>query len=172
MSKQINGNARIEIEVRINEVLSGGSLKNALDFAAFLRANGLSPELHESGDGWSILCGEESLGFVVVNGSAQMPGPWTIWFNSCDFGDGDAADDALKETAWAHASVCGHFTSGGRQCGCGDQPGFRRTIFGKEFENRCHSPLMFTDPDAKTLENVKKLMLMLKQSVADKPRSQ
>jgi len=35
-------------------------------------------------------------------------------------------------------------------------------IFGRGFENRCHSPLMFTNPDADTLERLKKLMLLLK----------
>ena len=151
------------VEDRINEVLSGDSRKNALDFAAFLRANGLPPVFHEeSGHGWSIMRGDESVGFIIADGSAQMPGPWTIWFNSCDFEDGGADDDDLKQTAWEHASICGNFSSGGKDCGCGDQPGFHRTIFGREFENRCHSPLMFTDPDARTLENVEKLMLMLK----------
>ncbi|MCL2463412.1 MAG: hypothetical protein FWF44_12155 [Defluviitaleaceae bacterium] len=150
------------IEDKINSVLSGDALKNALDFVAFLRANGLSPECHDSGDGWSIMRAGESPGFILVNGEPQMPGPWTVWFNSCDFDGRGPVDDDLKETAWAHASICGNFSSGGKDCGCGDQPGFRRTIFGKVFENRCHSPLMFTDPDAETLENMKKLMLMLK----------
>ena len=162
MSNQNNETTKLKIEERINNVLSGDTLNNALDFAAFLRANELSPELHDSGDGWSILYRNDSIGFILVNGVAEIPGPWTVWFNSCDFGDNGSVDDDLKETAWAHASICGHFSSGGKVCGCGDQPGFRRTIFGKVFENRCHSPLMFTNPDAKTLEHVKRLMLMLK----------
>jgi len=150
------------VEDKIREVLSGGELENALDFAAFLRANGFAPEFHESGDGWSVMSGDESVGFISVTGAGEMPGPWTVWFNSCDFGGGPA-DDGLKKTAWAHASVCGNFSSGGKVCGCGDQPGFTMTIFGKEFKNRCHSPLMFTDPGGETLENMKKLMLMLKR---------
>jgi len=162
MSNQNNETTKLKIEERINNVLSGDTLNNALDFAAFLRANELSPELHDSGDGWSILYRNDSIGFILVNGVAEIPGPWTVWFNSCDFGDNGSVDDDLKETAWAHASICGHFSSGGKVCGCGDQPGFHRTIFGKVFENRCHSPLMFTNPDAKTLEHVKRLMLMLK----------
>jgi hypothetical protein len=152
------------IEDKINNTLDGDAQKNALDFTAFLRANDITPELHESGDGWSIEYTGESIGFIIVNGVEQIPGPWTIWFNSCEFGDGPVDND-VKEAAWAHASICGNFSSGGKDCGCGDQPGFRRTIFGRVFENRCHSPLMFTNPDAKTLESVKKLMLMLKQTI-------
>ena len=111
----------------------------------------------------------ESIGFVVADGSAEIPGPWTIWFRSRDVGDGPV-DDAVKETAWAHAGICGHFESGGKHCGCGDQPGFRRTIFGRVFENRCHSPLRFTNPDARTLEHVKTLLRMLTQHMADTQR--
>ena len=165
MSENCNGDKSRIIENKINDVLIGDSLSNALDFAAFLRVNEFDPECHESGFGWSVNYGGESVGFIVVDGAAQIPGPWTVWFNSCDFGDGPADDD-MKETAWAHASICGHFISGGKDCGCGDQPGFHRTIFGREYENRCHSPLMFTNPDAKTLENVKKLILMLKHNIA------
>ena len=45
---------------------------------------------------------------MMVNGVAEMPGPWTIWFNSCDFDGGGMVEDELKETAWTHASPCGH----------------------------------------------------------------
>jgi hypothetical protein len=150
---------QIIIEEKIKGVLSGDSLENALNFVAFLQANELVTETHGDGDGWSGAIGGivgNSLGFMMVNGAADMPGPWTVWFNSCDFG-GDSVDDDLKETAWAYASKCGKCHTGWETCGGG-----ARTIFGKEFEYLCHSPLMFTNPDAKTLVNLKKLMLMLK----------
>ena len=102
---------KVEIEDKINEVLTGDSLKNAQDFIGFLETNGLT--LNSNND--------------------------------------------VKETAWAHASNCGHCHAGWKDCGGG-----KRTIFGREFEYLYHSPLMFTDPDAGTLEHVKKLMLMLK----------
>lgn len=150
------------LEEAVRERLSGNNLENALDFAAFMRANGLSPEFHDSGDGWSIMRGNQSIGFILVNGAEEAPGPWTIWFNSCDFDDSRPVDEAVKETAWAHACICGHFSSGGKECGCGDQPGFRRTIFGRVFENRCHSPLMFLYPDARTLKDIQELLLLLR----------
>lgn len=152
------------IEKKMNEVLSGDSLKNALDFADFFRANELSCEANEDGTGWAVggIVGN-SIGYMLVNGVEQMPGPWTIWFNSCDFGGSEPADDELKEATWSHASNCGHCHDGWKDCGGG-----RRTIFGKEFEWLCHSPLMFTNPNAKTLESVKKLMLILKQNTGGK----
>ena len=154
-----------KIEDKINSVLTGDARQNALDFVAFLQSDEISPDWHHSGDGWSVMYANESIGFMLVNGVAEMPGPWTIWFNSCDFGEAGPVADEVKQTAWDNASICGHFATGGKVCGCGDQPGFQRAIFGKVFENRCHSPLMFTNPDAETLVNVNKLMLLLKKRV-------
>lgn len=153
------------IEAEIRETLRGDALQNALDFTAFLRTNGISPEFHESGTGWSLLYAEKSIGYVIINGAEQVDEPWIVWFNFCDFGCGEAVDEDVKETAWAHASICGNYESGGKNCGCGDQPGFHRTIFGRDFENRCHSPLMFISPDAKTLGNIEKLLLLLKENI-------
>ena len=145
------------IESVIIEKLSADAQKNALDFIAFMQANGLPLGSNGDGEGWAVggVVGD-SLGFMLVNGSAQFPGPWTIWFNSCDFGGG-SADDELKEIVWAHASPCGRCHAGWKDCGGGD-----RVIFGREFERLCHSPLMFCNPDAKILENIKKLILMFK----------
>jgi len=162
MCEQSNGNTNTVIEDRINDILSGESQKNALDFVSFMKTNNITPKIHEESGGWSIMRADEDIGFMIADNSGNMPGPWTVWFNSCDFKEDGPVDDDVKETAWEHASICGNFLSGGKDCGCGDQPGFHRVIFGKEFENRCHSPLMFVDPDANTLENMKKLMLMLK----------
>ena len=150
---------KITIEEKMNETLSGDSLKNALDFAAFMRSNEISLDSNDdNGEGWAVggVVGN-SIGFMLVNGAADMPGPWTIWFNSCDFNGEDSVSEDLKETAWAHASPCGKCHDGWKDCGNGE-----RTIFGRKFENLCHSPLMFTNPDAKTLENLKKLILLVK----------
>lgn len=144
------------IEYKINNALSGESLNNALDLIGFLRTNNLSLEFNNDGEGWAVggIVGN-SIGYMLVNGKENMPGPWTIWFNSCDFNYTD--DEDLKETAWTHASPCGKCHSGWKDCGNGD-----RMIFDKEFKSLCHSPLMFTNPDAKTLINLKKLILMVK----------
>ena len=145
------------LETVIRNKLNGDSQKNALEFAGFLCTNALAVEGNEDGEGWAVggTVGN-SIGYMLVNGATDMPDPWTFWFNSCDF-DGESADDEVKEAAWAHASRCGHCHAGWKDCGGGD-----RTIFGKSFEWLCHSPLMFTDPDAKTLGCVKKLIMMLR----------
>lgn len=156
------------IENAIKEKLNGE--KNALDFVAFLQANAISADIHDSGDGWSVMYKGESIGFIIITGGAtEGIGPWTIWLNVCDFGDPSRAraDGHLQEIAWKHTNVCGHFTSGGKNCGCGDQPGRRVTIFGKDFDNICHSPLMFINPDADKLDAVKKLLLLVKRNRDD-----
>jgi len=148
----------ISIEDKINAALSGDAQSNALDFVAFLRANRISFNSNGNGGEWSgwDVGGTvgNSIGYIIVNGAEEFPGPWTIWFNSCDFFGG--ADDELKEAAWAHASPCGK-CKGWENCGGG-----ARTIFGKEFDRLCHSPMIFMNPDAQTLEHAKKLLLMLK----------
>lgn len=146
-----------KIEDTINAKLTDDTQKNALDFITFLHENDLSLDSNGDGEGWAVggIVGN-SIGFMFINGVAQMPGPWTIWFNSCDF-DSSQADDKLKEDTWNHASKCGKCHSGWETCGGGD-----KTIFGREFERLCHSPLMFTNPDSNTLDSVKRLILMLK----------
>jgi len=148
----------IQIEDAINEKLTGDSQKNALDFVAFLHENGLQLASNGDGEGWAVggIVGN-SLGFMLVNGTPNMPGPWTLWFNSCDFSGDDTIDDELKETAREHASPCGKCHAGWETCGGGE-----RTIFGREFERLCHSPLMFTDPDAETLGKMEKLLMMVR----------
>ena len=133
------------IEEKINDQLRNDAKKNALDFIAFTRENEC-----------------EDLCVIVVAKKPVHISPWTIFINHCNFGDEGSADDDLKEAAWAHAHICDHFASGGKRCGCCNQPGFHETMLGKEFENLCKCPLQFTNPDAQTLVQVKKLLLMLK----------
>ena len=145
---------QLSIEQVINDKCTGDAQKNALNFAAFCGANEIILTPNEDGTGWAVGGVEgDSLGYLFLTGAEQFPGPWTLWFNSCDFDD--TADDALKEAAWAHASPCGRCHAGWEDCGGG-----KRTIWGREFEYLCHSPLMFHDPDAPTLEKAEKLLLM------------
>ena len=61
-------------------------------------------------------------------------------------------DESIKEIAWKHVDICSN-------CGgCKNSGGNRKTIFGKEFDNVCVTPMRFENPDAKTVECVKKLI--------------
>ena len=155
MSEQDNTKKLFKIEDVVCDKLTGDAQKNLLDFAAFLHANEISLNPNDDGTGWAV--GKGTVGGYLILGGEEFPGPWTLWFNSCDFKDNGTANDELKETAWTHTSPCGKCNANWEKCGGGD-----RIVFGRKFERRCHSPMMFTNPDAKTLEHAKKLLLMLK----------
>ena len=142
----------------VNEVLVDDAKINALNFLAFMDENDISNDSNGDGHGWAIggFVGN-SIGYLMVNGSDEFPGPWTFWFNTCDFKDSDIISDEIKEAAWSNVSPCGRCHDGWKHCGNGD-----RIIFDKKFESLCHSPLMFNNPDQNTLENVKKLLLIMK----------
>lgn len=163
-----NGDKFIEIEGKIKKILCGDTQKNALNFVAFLRKNDILLDYNASESEkrsiWNGAVGGivgNSIGYITINGDKNCPGPWTFWFNSCDFDSSDLADDEFKNAIWAFASSCRRCNKNWEKCmGSG-----KRTILGKEFENQCHSPLMFCNPDAKTLENMEKFLIYLKPEI-------
>jgi hypothetical protein len=138
----------------IRDRLSGEKQKNALDFAAFLRANGFTSEWSDKHRGWNIVHKGKNLVFSTIFGDENV---FAIVFNYCDFGDGESADDDLKEFAWKHAAVC--------PSGCGSSEICKKSrkgvIFGKEYANICVAPLECFDLDAQELEKAQRLILML-----------
>ncbi len=143
-----------------NSGLSADLQKAHLAFCHFIKNNGFSIEMEEDGNGWQI----RDMNACVGHTNYRNVG---IWIDTCDFGSGGSTDDidaALKKTVWAHVRICEYYTSGGKQCGCGKQPGTNETIFGKEHGNLCFSRMEFINPDVETIENIQKLMLLLKQN--------
>lgn len=152
MSKDNNGNAvNPVVEEAIRNTLNGDALRNALSFIAFMKENGITCEPAEG-----IWVYEDGC-VLYMDGAANMPGPWTIWAEFGTDDDGDSVDGRLKEVAWAHINPCGN-------CGCGNQPGSRKTVFGREFDHICTSTLVFHNPDAGTLESIKQLALLKKRA--------
>ena len=151
-------NARPALEDEIKKALGGDAQKNALDFAAFLRAKGM--RIHPKHPNAFTYMDEGVCVFVFQDIENNTPGGWTLFWGDCDIyeSEGTQVDEALKEFARAHVGICGHFKSGGQYCGCGQQPGKRRVIFGKEFDNVCTSCMAFCVPDAEALESIKKLV--------------
>ena len=149
----------------VDEIIKTAGLrddaKTHIDFCRFLNDNGflIEPEGHteDNKSGWQIMHMNQCIGHINFSNAG-------IWIDTCDFGSGDSADDALKETAWTHVRVCEHFSSGGKKCGCHDQPGLDKVILGKNFKNLCFANLEFINPDAKTLENIRKLLLLFRQN--------
>ena len=137
----------------IKDKLSNDIQKNALDFAAFLRANDFSTEWNDEHNGWQII----HQGKIIVFSTVCDDNVFAIVFNSCDFSDGCSVDNDLKEFAWKHAAICPTSCGGTEICKM-SQKGM---IFGKEYENICVAPLECFNLDANELEKVQKLILML-----------
>ncbi len=140
------------IEAVINDVLNGDTQKNALDFVAYLRANEIP--LDEAENYWEVKYKDECVCFIWINGSDEMPGPWTIWSAQVHgtWNTDINLDKQTKEIAWANVNVCGN-------CGdCSNVGGMRKMILGKEFDNLCNSAMAFTNPDVDALECAKKMV--------------
>jgi hypothetical protein len=135
----------------IISTLNGDTQKNALDFAAFLKANDMVVDENNS----QVIFVNKTLAYMYVDGNAEMPGPWTVWPDG-DFSSvphGIDFDNAMKEIAWAHINKCG-------KCGQPCAPGSNKTLFGKAFDGVCSSVMAFTDPNDKALMCLKKLLLI------------
>ena len=148
-----------KIEDVFNEVLTGDVLKNALDFARFLSANGI------------IQADEHSMHYmgkcVCYLDTRSKKHSWKVWTEG-DYSnehEGFPIDERTKEIAWANVMKCGN-------CKGVDCIGTTKTIFGKEFANICNADNVnmtfeFTNPDAEILECVKKLVLIRKSVIAN-----
>ena len=142
----------------IVEVLDGDTQKNALDFAAFLKANGMTTGENHG----TVMHEDKVLAYMHMDGKPEMPGPWTIWPNvKGTVPDGFEFDEAMKSIALNHVNVCG-------KCGGTCAPGSRKTVYGKEFDNVCGALLAFTDPTPDTLVCVKRLLELIKYDVNQK----
>ena len=150
------------IEDAINNTLKGDAQKSALDLITHIRASEGSGtftiDIHDENDesGWNV----SDLGFIIITGSDDFPGPWTMWLNADNIGEhGESSiNEHIKEFAWAHISPCG---SCGGQC----SPGTRTVVFGKTFENVCQHNLIFVNPDAKAVAFMKQIVDIRKRDV-------
>ena len=133
-------------------VLIGNELENALNFVNFLNAN----EIIQTGQHEWYYKGKCAC-YIDTRHESHS---WIVWTDgdySCEQKD-FPIDEGTKEIAWANVMKCGN-------CEDVDCSGKVKTVFGKEFANICNAnnvnmTFMFTNPDAETLECVKKLVLM------------
>ena len=147
---------RLKIEDAIHAALSGDAQKNALDFIAFLRANGLSLEKIDVPGGWNVNEGKINIAFVQIFGDRNE---FNVVLHISTYDGESPVDDDLREFAWAHVVLCPQGCGSPALC---EESQNRRTILGKEYESTCQSPLAFINPGAHDLTKAQKLMLMLK----------
>lgn len=153
-----------ELECVIRGVLTGDERKNALEFAAHLRENGMEFEAAPNGywrdkPYWHVKYCGEYVCFVFIHGSpAKYPGEpegWIVWTDDSDstWFSNFPLEDRVREIAWEKVDLCVNCTPNGPCAG-----GRRRTIFGRDFDHVCRTAMMFLNPDAEAVACLKKLV--------------
>ena len=157
----------------INEAFTSEMRKNALDFVEFLRENEFqtefNPNEYEKGKWTGAIGGVvgDSIAYMLIHPNTEFPSPWTIWLNKYDFNeDGSVDNEELKKFIWENLNYCAKCNPDWNKCRGGD-----KIIFGKRFENLCHSPMFFYTPDAQKLEKLNRIMLKIKQKREDFQRA-
>ena len=159
-----------KIEHYIGKHLEGEARQNALDLAAFLRANELTFERCKEGYWkdkryWYVKFQGEYIGFILVNGYGSVrhedePEGWIFWsdnYNSKVFAD-FPLDEDTKEIAFEHIDFG---TCGG---------GITVKLFGKEFAPVCNgTTFRFDNPDNEAIDCIKKLVSLRKEDILRGP---
>jgi len=153
-----------KIEDVINAKLTGEAQKNALAFVAHLEANGI-PLGKSNNYFWNATY--KGKGLCVINIAIyddhssfdifinELPSAW----EREDF----PVDERTREIIWANVRPCDPTCRG--KC----SPGSSKIIFGKQFDNLCGSFLGIYDPDAETVDCMKKIIDGLKNDVEEAP---
>ena len=139
----------------INSELKNERKENALDYIDFLFMNEISA-IHKTGSTWGFDYLGENLSVIDISGH-RGPGGWVIYWGATEpsIPQNYVIDEHLKEFAFAHIGFCGKCESN-KPNYCGK----RWTIYGKEFDDVCHAPLVFNEPVADELVKIKKLIEM------------
>ena len=162
-----NATNRFTLVEELKAKLTGDNLKHALDFASYWGTDDVTAE---SGN----FCGSvkykgEDVCYIKVGGFEDSNlDHWVIWsIHDADIAEtsDSPVDERIKEGFWANVNHCGHYLSGGKECGCGKQPGSRKAIFGKDFDNVCNSDIVFTNPDVEVLACAKAMVDLRKKSI-------
>ena len=93
-----------KIEDVIKDLLKEETQKAAYDFVTFLHENEVPIE--ESENYWEVKYKEQTICYIFINGSVDLPGPWTIWSDQvpgtwatwpCDNSNGEYVDFPIDE---------------------------------------------------------------------------
>ena len=159
MSEQNCTDTRIEDGAK--KILSGDTLKNALDFIAFMRASGFKTD-DEYGNNFYYMS-EPTCVFLCFEPHGNYHfGLWGVYNYPIREYDGFPLDEKYKEFARANVRIC----TG--ECGCPNWPrGGNKTVFGKDFESVCSSTVCFFNPDTEKLETIKKMIEYWSHCIAE-----
>ena len=150
----------------IKENLTGDTQQNALSFVQHFISLGMTYR-GDFNDG-RIAYKDVTVWYTYFGNSINTihgyPEPWNVW-PSGDYSEEIESvpfADRMKEIAWANAHNhdvnCPNINTWCRG-------GKRRIIFGREFDSLCVSVMAFTNPDAETIDCMKKLTEMKKHQI-------
>jgi len=155
------------IENIIRNILSEAEIGNALNFVTYLKKNEME---FIRGKGywkdkfyWIMNYKNENVCSILIGPEEKTdPSQWLIWSensndNSSHWFENIILDKYIKEIAWKNIDFCGN---------CGYCLGGKcKTIFGKEFNNVCGTTFLFKNPNAETLDFMKKMIEFRKNEI-------
>jgi hypothetical protein len=90
------------------------------------------------------------------------PEGWVVWSDDSDsnwYADAPM-DEHMRKIVWKNVDICGNCNPCSSCAG-----GSRKTVFGKEFEHVCRTTMRFDNPDAETVECMKRLVELRKNNI-------
>ena len=140
-----------KIEDKIVEVLNGNVLNGVLDLINYFNDIKMTPQWSAT-NVWKVSYKTFSLCFIRLHGCADYhnvkAGSWHIVPFIGEY-ESSALSDELKEIVWKNKETCR---------GCGKCALELKSVFGKTYDYACEKSIVFTNPDTKSLECVKKLI--------------
>lgn len=134
-----------QIQTEIHRFLDGNLKERALEFAAYLDLNQMTPRRWFGPGYWRVPYGENYLCCIVIDQDR-----WRFWFLKGDYNGN--IDARYEQVIHDHVRPC-------IPCTTDCQFGKDIAVFGKAFENTCFQfPIQFENPDANTLHTVKALI--------------
>ena len=149
-------NSKPKIEDVMHEVLEGDTLKNGINYVAWLRENKMSPQWSAT-NSWKIAYKAHNVCNINLSGSYHNleTGSWRVRAFIGEYEN--SLLEEFKEIILKNIEYCTK---------CNTCRGRRMTIFDKELNNVC-GRLHFINPDVKTLECIKLLISMRKNAITE-----
>jgi len=158
MVEKKNDKPRLE-DIAVS-VLSGEALKNALNFASYLRENKMNP-MWVATNAWKVSYKTFTVCFIRLYGSADYnrlsPGDWFIIPFIGEY-EPDTLSSEDKEIVWANKNHC-------QACNNCALP--LNEIFGREFSPACECSVRFVNPDNAAVECAKNIIKLRRKEIKE-----
>ena len=143
-----------KIDEVVANILNEKDLENAQDLVSFIEDSKIKLKW-SSTNCWQLYYKSKRIGIIRMTEKAYPM--YALGDNSWLFSPWDShdvidtlTDDKIINIIWNNVRICSS---------CGScKPGFERVVFGRLFENTCHSWLNMINPDKETVECIKQII--------------